>query len=85
MDTRRMSGSIEIAEAPIADAFVTEVEVIELSAVEKRRRNGLMGRLFFAAAVALLASLIAIAGVPQRTSFSLSNPLPNILQPNAPR
>ena len=85
MDTRRMSGSIEIAEAPMADAFVTEVEVIELSAVEKRRRNGLMGRLFFAAAVAVLATLIAIAGIPQRTSFSLNNPLPNLLQQNSAR
>ena len=85
MDTRRMSGSIEIAEAPPGEALANEVEVIELSAVERRRRNGLVGRLFFAAAVALLASLIAIAGVPQRTSFSLSNPLPNLLQPNSAR
>ena len=85
MDTRRMSGSIEVVEAPRADAFVTEVEVIELRGAGKRRRSGLVARAFFLAAVALLAVLISTAGAPTRTPFSLNNPLPNLLEQNEPR
>ena len=84
MDTRRMSRSIETTQVPVADAIASDVEIIELSAVGRRRR-GLLGRVLFVVAVAVLAGLIAIAGVPSRTSFSLNNPLPNLLQQNQAR
>jgi len=79
-----MSRSIENTQVPVADAIASEVEIIELSAVGRRRR-GLLGRVLFVVAVAGLAGLIAIAGVPSRTSFNLNNPLPNLLQQNQPR
>jgi len=79
-----MSRSIETTQVPVADAIASEVEIIELSAVGRRRR-GLLGRVLFVVAVAVLAGLIAIAGVPSRTSFSLNNPLPNLLQQNQAR
>ena len=80
-----MPGSIEVVEAPPADAFVSEVEVIELRSAGKRRRSGLLARAFFLAAVAVLAVLISTAGAPTRTTFSLNNPLPNLLQQSEPR
>lgn len=67
---------------PVDDGFATEVEIVELSSVEKGRR-GLLGRLLFVATVALLAGLIVIAGVPSRTTFALDTPLPNFLSTNA--
>jgi hypothetical protein len=80
MDTRRISGSNEAGEWPSGDAYAAEVEVVELRHVERPIR-GLLARLVFVAGIAVLAGTIAIAGLPGRSSFSLNQPLPNLLAP----
>jgi hypothetical protein len=82
MDTRRIAGSYGPAPQPIDHAIVMDVEIVELTAVATRRR-GFLGRALFVASVALLAGLIAIAGVPSRSTFALDAPLPNLLSPTA--
>ena len=84
MDTRRMPGSNEAVQWPSTDAFAAEVEIVELRHVERPIR-GLLAKLAFIAVTAVLAGTIAIAGLPNRSSFSLTTPLPNLLAPvNAP-
>ena len=80
MDTRRISGSFAPAPQPVDDDFATEVEIIELHHVERRGR-GLLARLAFVVAIAVLAGLVAIAGIPSRTTFAFDTPLPNIFAP----
>ena len=80
MDTRRMPGSNEAVQWPSTDAFSAEVEVIELRHVERPIR-GLVGRLAFVAGIAVLVGMIAIAGLPGRSSFTLNSPLLNLLAP----
>lgn len=84
MDTRRMSGSEATGSAPqpVAVAGETEIELIELSAVA-RRRNRLVAPSILLLAVTLLIGLIAYVGLPSRTDFSLTNSVPNLLQHNA--
>ncbi len=82
MDTRRLREPIRTAAAPSSEEVLEEaVEVIELRDVERRGR-GLAGRLLFFAGIALLASLVAIAGLPSRTPIAFDTPLPNILATN---
>ena len=87
MDTRRLSESIVTAQpapapAQPASAAVQSdgaVEVVELSAVE-RPRLGILPRVAFVVAIAIMAGVIAWAGLPARSSFAFDTPLPNILQ-----
>ena len=77
MDTRRLSESNDarpLAPVPIAAA---DVEIVELTAVEPSR-HGFLRRMLFVVAVAVLAGLIAQAGLPSRTSFAFDTPLPNV-------
>ena len=79
MDTRRLSESI--VAAPVAPPREPDaaVEVVELSAVE-RSKLGILPRLVFIVAIALMAGLIALAGLPSRSSFAFDTPLPNVFQ-----
>jgi hypothetical protein len=82
MDTRRISGSFVPVPQLIDDDFEDEVEIVELRHVERRGR-GLMTRVAFVFVIALMAGLIAMAGMPSRTTFAFNTPLPNIFAPNA--
>ena len=82
MDTRRISKPYATTPNAIDDVSSNEPEIIELSAVAANRR-GLLARFLFVASVALLAGLIAIAGVPSRSTFALDTSLPNIFSPTA--
>lgn len=84
MDTRRISGAYATMPLRIDDDFATAVEIVDLTEPAVRGRGrGVLGRLVFVAGVALLAGLIAIAGVPSRSTFALDTPLPNLLGPAA--
>lgn len=64
------------------DDFENEVEIIELRHVERRGR-GLMTRVAFLFVIAVMAGLVAMAGMPSRTTFAFDSPLPNIFAPHA--
>ena len=53
-----------------------EVEILELSAIDRPRRVS-AGRVAFAFLIAVLAGLVAMAGMPSRSSFAFDQPLPN--------
>ena len=79
MDTRRLSESIE--EPPRTPVTVErpDVEIVELTAVVRpTRARRFLPRVLFVVGVAILASLIAWAGFPSRTSFAFDKPLPNV-------
>jgi hypothetical protein len=77
MDTRRLSESTFAAQQPFAGAPDADLEIVELTAVERPTR-GYLPRLAFVIGVAVLAGLIAIAGFPKGSSFGFGEPLPNI-------
>ena len=82
MDTRRMPGSIEAVTWPSGDApvAVADVEIVELRDVERPIR-GFIARLVFVVMIATFAGLIVINGLPGRSGFSLTAPIPNLLAP----
>ena len=82
MDTRRMPGSIEAAQWPSDEAVAAEVEIIELRHIERPIR-GLAGRLVFVLAIAVLGGILAITGIPSRSTWALEAPVPNIFSTNA--
>jgi hypothetical protein len=82
MDTRRISGSFVPVPQPMDDDLENEVEIIELRHVERRAR-GLMTRVAFVFVIAVMAGLVAMAGMPSRTTFAFTSPLPNIFAPHA--
>jgi hypothetical protein len=79
MDTRRLSEPRQAGSRERGDpAPPPDVEIVELTAAVRPSR-GLLPRVLFAIAVAVLAGLIAWVGLPSRTSFAFDTPLPNIL------
>jgi hypothetical protein len=80
MDTRRMPERSATAGWPDGDALVPEVEIVELGPV-KRDGRGLRARLAFVVGIALLAGLVAMGGLPSRSTFALDQPLGNFLTP----
>ena len=82
MDTRQLPAAMEPAPDPRIVASETELEVVELTALPPPRRvRGAW--LALALVIALLGAAVAIAGMPGRSEFALSNPLPNMLAPNS--
>jgi hypothetical protein len=76
MDTRRLPGPRDSTADAMAMAVEHEVEILELSAVDRPRRVS-VARVAFVFLVALLAGLVAMAGMPSRSSFAFDQPLPN--------
>jgi hypothetical protein len=74
-----MSSSTDTIQWPATDDVV-EVEVVELHHIERPIR-GLIARAAFVVAVVVLAVLVAIVGLPDRSTFSLDTPLPNLFAP----
>jgi len=81
MDTRRLPGTLDPTTEAAGLAAAFDVEIVELSAVDRPRRVPL-GRVAVVVAIGLLAGLVAMAGIPSRTSFALEAPLSNVLSPN---
>lgn len=82
MDTRRMPGSMDAVQWPSNEAFSADVEIVELRHVERPIR-GLVGKLVFALGIGVLVGLIALAGLPPRSTIAFDTPLPNLLAPVA--
>ena len=77
MDTRRSPGPLESTAELMAVAVEHEVEILELSAIDRPRRVS-AGRVAVVFVIALLAGLVAMTGMPSRSSFAFDQPLPNV-------
>ena len=77
MDTRRSPGPLESTAELMAVAAEHEVEILELSAIDRPRRVS-VGRVAVVFLIALLAGLVAMTGMPSRSSFAFDQPLPNV-------
>lgn len=78
MDTRRSPGPLEGTAELMAVPVEHEVEILELSAIDRPRRVS-VGRVAVVFLIALLAGLVALTGMPSRSSFAFDQPLPNFL------
>ena len=81
MDTRQLPAPDDLAPERAALALDSEVEILELTALERPRRVR-PGRVAFVVLIALLAGLVAMAGMPSRSDMAFDTPLPNFLAPN---
>ena len=72
-----MPGTSEMAWWSAADAWESDVEVVEVRHVERPIR-GLAGRLVFVVFLVLLAASIAVNGMPERSGWYIKTPLPNL-------
>jgi hypothetical protein len=77
MDTRRLPALIDTTPDALAHVMENEVEVLELSAVDRPRRAS-RARAAFVILVVLLAGLVALIGIPGRSDFAFDRPLPNL-------